>query len=348
MGTFSSKMKKPLITASVTAMLALGAVAAPAADVWAAQVGTATVQAGVNMRTQPSTAGSVIRLLKQGESIVVLEQTNAYWYKVQDSRGAIGYVSTSSQYLSVTSSGAPSQGNTNGTIVATVTLRTSPSTSGSAIGYLHKNDQVQVLSAPNAYWYEVADQQGRRGYISSQSKYVTVNGTVPGGSAGNGGGNPSTPDNGAGTGDNAAKIEQVIATGMKYLGTPYEFGSDRNTTTTFDCSDLVRTMFLEGIGLKLPADSRQQGEYVQNKGNAVTDWHQLKRGDLIFFMSYKGSSASAYAGIDKSKQKITHDGIYLGNGQVLHTYSKESGGVKISSIAGTHWEYRFVYGGSAL
>src|SRR3569832_177194 len=104
MGTFSSKMKKPLITASVTAMLALGAVAAPAADVWAAQVGTATVQAGVNMRTQPSTAGSVIRLLKQGESIVVLEQTNAYWYKVQDSRGAIGYVSTSSQYLSVTPS----------------------------------------------------------------------------------------------------------------------------------------------------------------------------------------------------------------------------------------------------
>jgi cell wall-associated NlpC family hydrolase len=135
---------------------------------------------------------------------------------------------------------------------------------------------------------------------------------------------------------------------MKYWGTPYEFSSDRSTTTTFDCSDFVRTAFLEGAGITLPSDSRKQGAYVKQKGGVLTDWHQLKRGDLMFFMSYKGSNESSYAGVDKAAQTITHVGIYLGNGQILHTYSKESGGVRTSNIAGTHWEYRFLFGGSAL
>lgn len=45
---------------------------------------------------------------------------------------------------------------------------------------------------------------------------------------------------------------------------------------------------------------------------------------------------------------LPHNGIYLGNGKVLQTYSKESGGVRIDSIEGRHWEYRFLFGGSTL
>ncbi|MFF2091685.1 C40 family peptidase [Paenibacillus sp. NPDC058174] len=228
-------------------------------------------------------------------------------------------------------------------IKASVSFRTSPSTSASRIKYLKAGELVTVLSQPNSYWYQVKDSSGTTGYVSSQDQYITV-GSVPssGGNSGNNGGS------GSGSASTSASVEKVIAAGLRYLGTPYEYGSDRNTTTTFDCSDFVRQAFMDGVGLKLPADSRGQGSYVKNKGNAVTDWRKLKRGDIMFFMSYKGTKASAYSGVNKSTAAITHDGIYLGDGKILHTYSKESGGVTISSIEGTHWEYRFLYGGSAL
>ena len=143
-------------------------------------------------------------------------------------------------------------------------------------------------------------------------------------------------------------IEKVIADGMKYLGTPYEFGSDRSTSKTFDCSDFTKWIFQETLGVDLPSDSRQQGDYVKQRGQAKTDWHQLKRGDLIFFMSYKGSKEADYAGVDKSTARITHVGLYLGDGKVLQTYSVKSGGVRVDSIEGTAWEYRFLFGGSVV
>nr|WP_306440429.1 MULTISPECIES: NlpC/P60 family protein [unclassified Paenibacillus] len=54
---------------------------------------------------------------------------------------------------------------------------------------------------------------------------------------------------------------------MNYLGTPYEFGSIRSNTKTFDCSDFVRQAYLEGTGIILPADSRTQGAYIKK-----TEW----------------------------------------------------------------------------
>jgi len=150
--------------------------------------------------------------------------------------------------------------------------------------------------------------------------------------------------------DSSASVlaQKVIDAGKDYLGTPYEYSSSRSNTKTFDCSDFVRQAFLDGAEIKLPSDSRGQATYVKNKGNTTTDWKDLKPGDIMFFMDYKGWKKSDYKGINVSKQRISHDGIYLGNGKILHTYSKDSGGVRIDDIEGTHWEYRFMFGGSAF
>jgi cell wall-associated NlpC family hydrolase len=161
-------------------------------------------------------------------------------------------------------------------------------------------------------------------------------------------GTQETNNGNAGTGHASNDIEKVIADGMKYEGTPYEFGSSRSTTATFDCSDFVRWIFKETLGTTLPADSRQQGAYVKNNGTAETDWQKLKRGDLMFFMTYKGSAEASYKGVDKSAQRITHVGIYLGDGKILHTYSNASGGVHVGEFANTAWEHRFLFGGSVL
>ncbi|WP_254450280.1 C40 family peptidase [Cohnella herbarum] len=304
----------------------------------AAAVTTGSIQSGVNFRTSPSTSGSVIRMIGKGEEVVVLGTPNSKWLQVQDVFGSIGYISSDSKYIRVNSSSSGGSGTVSGTkatIIGSVSFRTSPSTSASRIRYLSKGEQVTVTDKPNSYWYAVTDSKGQTGYVSTDDKYIQVSGAVTG---------PSEPP--AVPGSN--RVEAIIAAGMKYLGTPYEYGSSRDNTNTFDCSDLIRQMFKDAIGVTLPADSRGQGDYVRGKGAVKTDWKQLKRGDLMFFMSYKGTKASSYTGKSPFGDKITHAGIYLGDGKVLHTYSKESGGVRTDVISGKHWEYRFLYGGSAL
>lgn len=104
---------------------------------------------------------------------------------------------------------------------------------------------------------------------------------------------------------------------------------------------------MDALNLKLPADSRQQGDWIKQNSTVVTDISGLKRGDLMFFMDYKGTSTAAYAGIDKSTARITHVAMYLGDGQLLHTYSVTSGGVKVDKLSAS-WMNRFLYGGSVI
>ncbi|WP_410512369.1 NlpC/P60 family protein [Paenibacillus sp. BR2-3] len=228
-------------------------------------------------------------------------------------------------------------------IQSSVRLRDTPSINGKVLSYLTKGEQVVILEKTNSYWYKVKNADGAIGYTSSADQYILLS-TV------NNVGTPApapvpTPVPAAPPQSNV--IESAIAAGMGYLGTPYEFGSSRSNTSTFDCSDFIRQIFLDAADLKLPADSRQQGDWVKQNSKAVTDISGLKRGDLMFFMSYKGSSASAYAGINKSAQRITHVAIYLGDGQILHTYSAASGGVKVDKLSAS-WMNRFLYGGSVI
>lgn len=110
----------------------------------------------------------------------------------------------------------------------------------------------------------------------------------------------------------------------------------------------LQTGFEFRANVTLPTDSRKQGAYLRDLGKNVSRISDLKRGDLMFFMKYQGSEPEDYAGINKSKQRITHVGIYLGDGKILHTYSKDSGGVRINQVTDTAWEHRFLFGCGAL
>lgn len=158
----------------------------------------------------------------------------------------------------------------------------------------------------------------------------------------------STPVAYASSSSASSKVEKVIKVGMSYLGTPYEYGSNRNSTKTFDCSDFVRHAYKKAIGVTLPADSRKQGAWIRSNSTAKYSMSSLKRGDLVFFGKYRGSSKSAYKKVNKKTERITHVGIYLGNGKILHTYSKKSGGVRTNSIKNNSWEYRFLFGGTVV
>ncbi|CAH8772970.1 C40 family peptidase [Paenibacillus dendritiformis] len=231
-----------------------------------------------------------------------------------------------------------------GNIIASVNLRKEPSTSSSVIRLMKKGEKVTILDKHNSSWYKVKDEKGNTGYMSTSSKYIQV---AESGTANQPSDKPSVSDQ-ADSSSRAAKIEKVIQVGEKYLGTPYEFGSNRNSTKTFDCSAFVRQAYKEALGIVLPTDSRKQGSWIKSNSTAKTSISQLKRGDLMFFMSYKGSKASDYKGVNKSTERITHVGIYLGDGKILHTYSQKSGGVRVNNVLNTTWEHRFLFGGSVV
>ena len=335
----------------------------------------------VALRVGPSTASALVRYLKKDELIEVKSIPSSYWYQIVDASGKTGYVSSDAKYITVTgtlpgaksgSTAAGTGGSTaagtgsgssaafapNAVTVAAVTLRKGPSSSYDQIRNLKSGESIQVTAVPNGYWYMVKDSAGVTGYVSSDTKYISVTGTLPGGAAPSPQPSvptpnpaptpqPSTPSAGTSLSPQASEqIEAVINAGLKYLGTPYEYGSSRSDTSTFDCSDFVRQAFLDALSLQLPVDSRGQGQYVLDRGAYTTDWNSLKRGDLMFFVS-SGTKVNSSGPLDSSI--ITHVGMYLGDNKILQTYSKESGGVQVTTVSPTsNWQFRFLFGGSAV
>jgi uncharacterized protein YgiM (DUF1202 family) len=170
-------MKHKIATATITAAMLFGSLTVlPSPAAHAAQ--SAEVTWGVNMRTAPSTSGSIIRMLQKGEQIAIIGNAASGWYKISDASGKVGYISSSSKYteLNASSSGSASGGTSSqvtaastsvGTIQKSVSFREGASTSADRIRYLKAGEKVQVTGQPSSYWYEVVDASGVKGYVSS-------------------------------------------------------------------------------------------------------------------------------------------------------------------------------------
>lgn len=109
----------------------------------------------------------------------------------------------------------------------------------------------------------------------------------------------------------------AFASSMK--GTPYRYGAASRSST--DCSGFSLQV-LRHEGVKLPRTAAQQAK----KGQKVTK-SQLKPGDLVFFHTSRGS-------------RITHVGIYQGNGKFIHA-SSGGGKVRVDSLNEGYYKRRF-------
>lgn len=146
-------------------------------------------------------------------------------------------------------------------------------------------------------------------------------------------------------------VENVIETAKSYMGTPYVYGSNRLDPTSFDCSDFTRWVYLSALEMDLPWDARNQAAYVEALSKRkYRDIRKARRGDLLFFTSFRGNRAVDYAGLTASQKPITHIGIYLGNGKIIHSASQKTGGVRIDKINANQFylKYRFILGGGIL
>lgn len=95
------------------------------------------------------------------------------------------------------------------------------------------------------------------------------------------------------------KAERVGQTAKRYLGVPYEWGG--KTPSGFDCSGFT-SYVLNANGIYAGRTAEQQ--YGQGYWVSKSD---LKRGDLVFFSTYKPGPS--------------HVGIYLGSGKFINASS---------------------------
>lgn len=114
-------------------------------------------------------------------------------------------------------------------------------------------------------------------------------------------------------------IADKIITAGQALGKfniPYSFGGDNFKEGGLDCSGFTKLLYDLIAGTKLPRVSGDQASY----GSPV-DVSQVRKGDLLFF---------TYS--DRNNGKPTHVGIYIGNGQMLHT-NNDTERIHFSTVA---------------
>mgnify|MGYP001299845066 CR=1 FL=1 len=206
-----------------------------------------------------------------------------------------------------------------------VNFRSEPSTSSTIYRMLRKGENIHVIEQVNAYWLKVEDKNGKVGYISASSKYTDYKKRPNSSDEGNDSENNKAPNKAPAKETNAStKASAIIATAKSYLGDfKYKFGAEPwNTNYRYsDCSAFVQLVFNKHHGYNLPRVSRDQakvGTYV-SKAN-------LQPGDLVFFDT-------------NNDGKINHVGIYLGNGEFIH--SAPSNNVGINNLNTSFWKNHY-------
>jgi len=112
-------------------------------------------------------------------------------------------------------------------------------------------------------------------------------------------------------------IDETILLARRFLGITYTWGGV--SSFGFDCSGFTQ-MLLRQRGTEMPRDASVQAAWT---GVVPVKREELQPGDLLFF----GSSAA----------KITHTGMYIGNGQFIHDTTHDHPGVQISNLSDQPW-----------
>ena len=121
-------------------------------------------------------------------------------------------------------------------------------------------------------------------------------------------------------------VDTVLSLAPAYVGTPYKYFSSLayDGTATFDCSSFTRHLFIEG-GVGIPRISVDQFVY----GQKINE-ESVQPGDLVF--SVGGDADQIHhktiifmPGTDVPTG-VSHCGLYLGEGKVIHASGKDSKG----------------------
>ena len=252
----SRLLRVALLGTVLTAMCTIGASAATLG------AGTVTADA-LRLRSTPATEGEILATVSSGTSVVVLDEAEDGWYKV-NYNSVEGYMS--GEYLDVATKAETDLGY--GKVDAdgsTLNMRAGASTSFDSLCSIPSGT---VLELEGVYegWYKVT-YAGNTGYVSSD--YIAIT-TEPAAAA------------------SSALGEQIVALAKQYLGTPYVLGG--NGPSSFDCSGFTKYIYAQ-FGYTL---NRTATDQLQNGVSISRD--ELQPGDLVFFR-YRTSKPVSHVGI---------------------------------------------------
>ena len=135
------------------------------------------------------------------------------------------------------------------------------------------------------------------------------------------------PETGSRTPPSSARSTEranaVLFRALALVGTPYRYGGN-TPESGFDCSGLVGYVFRDATGMRLPRSSAELGAMRRPEISR----QNLRSGDLVLF---------------SSGRKISHVGIYVGEGRFVH--APNSGGtVRLDRLDAPGWRETFRMG----
>lgn len=116
--------------------------------------------------------------------------------------------------------------------------------------------------------------------------------------------------------------KRLLEEARSWLGVPYQWGG--NDKAGVDCSGFVVGVYKSALRISLPRNSAKQSEYV-----TIVSPDKLSPGDLVFFDTSRDRAG-----------KVTHVGMYIGNGEMVH--SSSSRGVIVSCISRDYYAERLI------
>jgi hypothetical protein len=117
--------------------------------------------------------------------------------------------------------------------------------------------------------------------------------------------------------------ESLVKTAKDFIGVPYLWGG-ASPDDGFDCSGLTMTVY-QLNGLNLPRHSRKQFDV----GDSISK-NNLQKGDLVFFA-------------EKGRNRVSHVGIYIGDGKFIHA-SSHGKIIRIDSLYADYFTNQFMGG----
>ncbi|MDR1061266.1 MAG: SH3 domain-containing protein [Clostridiales bacterium] len=306
----------------------------------------------VNIRKTPSTDGAVLTQQRKFDRFVMLDRFND-WFKIKLPNGESGWVND--QYSIIV--GVISRGVVDGVDVRgdstirnvnepakptskmqikgdDINFRDNPDLDADIVAKL-QNDTIVTVLESSGEWRRIKTPDGKIGYINKMfltevktaqvttttsagtnktviSKNTTAKKSSSGGS-----------EAGVAAGNGTSKAgSDLVSYAKQFIGIRYKWGG--TTTKGFDCSGFTQYV-MKHFGVSIPRVSRQQA----TSGTAVKKAN-LRVGDIVYF---------AKSG---SNRTVNHVGIYIGNGNFIHSSSGGGGrGVTISNLNSGSYATRY-------
>ncbi|MBU5677688.1 SH3 domain-containing protein [Alkaliphilus sp. MSJ-5] len=260
----------------------------------------------LNVRIGPSTNNSIINKIYNGNIVTIINTSNG-WYEVVLDNNMKGWVH--SDYIKLTYNLPSGKINTN----AVVLKEQANNISADVISL--KKEEVVYIKGYSDNWYNVITSSAKEGWI--ESKYVTVLLTEK--------------TNVNRSGSSREVFDNIESITEKYLGKKYVYGA--GGPDSFDCSGfssyILKTYYSEYLNAKgitqLPRTASGQATIGTTVSRA-----DLQKGDLVF-LDTSG----------KIGDNITHVGIYIGNGQIIHASTSKRQIVK-DSLSDRYYSSRFM------